>query len=227
MAIRATAKKFEMMNELLERLGGISPDRICLNPPPGTATENDLIRLQKKHGRLFELVEGTLVEKPVGLDQAFVGGNLFGPLWNYVQAHPIGRVYGADAMLSVLPGLVRLPDISFLSADQVAKHVQKRRAIGPFSPTLAVEVLSPSNTVKEMERKRKEYFLGGTRLVWIVDEETRTVEVWTSPDDCVRLTEDDTLDGGDVLPGFRLPLREIFVDPPKSAKKSDKRRGKK
>jgi Uma2 family endonuclease len=224
MAVRAAPKKFEMMNELLERLGGISPSRICLNPPPGTATEKDLIRLQKNHGRLFELVEGTLVEKPVGLDQAYVGGNLFGPLWNYLRDRPIGRVYGADAMLAVLPGLVRLPDITFLSADQVAKHLEKREAIGRFSPTLAVEVLSPSNTEKEMERKRKEYFLGGTRLVWIVDEATRTVQVWTSPDDCVTLTEEETLDGGDVLPGFRLPLREIFVDPPKPARK---RRGKK
>jgi Uma2 family endonuclease len=107
----------------------------------------------------------------------------------------------------------------------VAEHLEKREAIGPCSPALAVEVLSPSNTAKEMQRKRKEYFFGGTRVVWIVDEATRTVEVWTSPDECVTLSEDETLDGGELLPGFRLPLREIFVDPPRSTKK--KRRGRK
>jgi Uma2 family endonuclease len=204
-------------------LGGISPARICLNPPPGKATEKDLIRLQKKHGRLFELVEGTLVEKPVGIHEAFFAANISGYLFIYLRTNPIGRVYGADAMLQVLPGLVRLPDVSFLSADQVATLLEKHGPIGPFAPALAVEVLSPSNTTMEMERKRKEYFLGGTRLVWMVDESKRTVEVWTSPDDCVTLTEDDTLDGGDLLPGFRVALKDIFVDPPKPAK----RRGRK
>ena len=185
------------------------------------------MRLQKKNGHLYELVEGTLVEKPVGLEQAFLGGNIIGPLWIYLRTRPIGRVYSADAMLRVLPGLVRLPDVTFLTAEQVAAHLLTRDAIGPFSPALAVEILSPSNTAREMQRKRKEYFLGGTCLVWIVDPEKRTVEVWTSPDDVVTLTEEQTLDGGDLLPGFRLPLREIFVDPPKPAKKAGKRRGKK
>ena len=89
----------------------------------------------------------------------------------------------------------------------------------------AIEVLSPSNTEKEMERKRKEYFFGGTRLVWIVDESKRTVEVWTSPDDCVTLTEGDTLDGGDLLPGFRVALKDIFVDPPRPARRRGKKPG--
>ena len=227
MPVRTKPKKFEMLNELLKRLGGISPNRICLTPSPGKATEKDLVRLQKKNGRLFELVEGTLVEKPVGLDQALTGANILAPVWIYLRDHPIGRVCSADAMLRVLPELVRLPDISFLTLEQVAIHLEKREAIGPFSPALAVEILSPSNTTREMERKRKEYFLGGTQLVWIVDPEKRTIEVWTSPDECQTLSENQTLTGGDVLPGFSLPLREIFVDPPRPAKKPGKRNGKK
>jgi len=129
-------------------------------------------------------------------------------------------------MLRVLPGLVRLPDVSFLTAKQVAEYLEKRDAIGPFAPALAVEVISRKNTRKEMQRKRKEYFLGGTQLVWIVDPVKRTVEVWTSPDQCVTLTVEQTLTGGDLLPGFSVPVRDILPDPPKPTRRNKpKRRG--
>jgi Uma2 family endonuclease len=225
MKVRTPPKKFEMISDLLARLGGISPTRICLNPPPGKATEKDLIRLHKKHGRVFELVEGTLVEKPVGFEQSFFAANIIGYLFIYLRNRPIGRVYAPDAMLRLMPGLVRLPDVCFLTNEQVAAYMEERGTFCEFGPALAVEVLSPSNTEKEMDRKRQEYFRAGTGLVWIVDESKRTVEVWTSPDECVTLTEDDTLDGSGLLPGFRVALRDIFVDPPKTAKRRGKKRG--
>jgi Uma2 family endonuclease len=77
-------------------------------------------------------------------------------------------------------------------------------------PDIAVEVLSPSNPTKEMERKRREYFAGGAKLVWIVDPELHTVDVYTSVDQFRTLTESDTLDGGEVLPGFALSIRDWF-----------------
>jgi Uma2 family endonuclease len=75
-----------------------------------------------------------------------------------------------------------------------------------------VEVLSPGNTDLEMQGKLDDYFRTGTRLVWFVDPRTRTVDVYTAPDQSVRLTEANTLDGGTLLPGFRLPLRELFAE---------------
>jgi Uma2 family endonuclease len=78
-------------------------------------------------------------------------------------------------------------------------------------PDLAVEVLSKSNTEKEMKRKLREYFEAGTRLVWLVDPKARTVRVYTSPRKFKLLTEDQTLDGGEVLPGFELSLRKLFA----------------
>jgi Uma2 family endonuclease len=77
---------------------------------------------------------------------------------------------------------------------------------------LAVEVLSVNNTLKEMERKRKEYFQAGCRLVWEIDPAQRTATVYTSPEDSQVLSESDTLDGGDVLPGFKLPLAQAFTE---------------
>ncbi len=87
-------------------------------------------------------------------------------------------------------------------------------------------MLSDSNTREEMELKRKEYFFAGTRLVWIVDPPRRVVEVYTAPDQYVTLTEEQTLDGGDVLPGFKLPLRNLFSGVPQApaGKKASKRR---
>jgi Uma2 family endonuclease len=90
-----------------------------------------------------------------------------------------------------------------------------------------VEVLSKGNTPKEIQRKLKEYFLAGTRLVWVVDPRQRHVRVYTAPDRFVVLTEADTLDGGDVLPGFQLPLRELFALVPQSPKKPGKGRRRK
>ena len=84
-------------------------------------------------------------------------------------------------------------------------------AIPDLAPDLAVEVLSEGNTKQEMERKLKDYFFAGVRLVWYIDVKKRTVEVYTSPDQGVTLTEGQNLDGGDVLPGFRLPLRQLFA----------------
>src|SRR5206468_1626606 len=78
------------------------------------------------------------------------------------------------------------------------------------APDLAVEVLSKGNTRAEMDRKLREYFAAGVRLVWLIDPKTRTARVHTSPEEMTRLGEGDTLDGGDVLPGFALPLRDLL-----------------
>jgi Uma2 family endonuclease len=75
-----------------------------------------------------------------------------------------------------------------------------------------VEVLGAGNTPGEMARKRQEYFAAGVRLVWLVDPETRTVEMYTDPDQSTVRHEADMLEGGAVLPGFALPLRELFAE---------------
>jgi len=218
-----------MLDDLLKRLGNISPHRICLIGPVGKATEKDVIRIQDHTNRNFELVEGTLVEKPVNQLESSLTMDLAGHLWSYLRDNPLGYLTGPDGGMRVLEKLVRMPDISFIAWHQLPNRERCTEAIAPLSPALAVEVLSESNTREEMQLKRKEYFLGGTRLVWIVDPSKRTVEVWTSPDQCVTLTEDQTLDGGDVLPGFRVSLRELFANLPRlpARRGKSKRSGKK
>jgi Uma2 family endonuclease len=215
MPVIAEPAALPMLDGLLKRLGNIPPERICLAVPPGEATERDVIRLQDRTNRNFELVEGTLVEKPVGQLESFLTLHLAGFLWFYLRNNSLGYLTGPDGGIRVRKKLVRMPDIAFISWEQLPTREPSGDKILPFAARLAVEVLSESNTPEEIKRKKKEYFRAGTHLVWIVDLEKRVVEVWTSPDESVTLTEEETLDGGAVLPGFHLALRDLFANLPR------------
>ena len=114
-------------------------------------------------------------------------------------------------MLRLRPRLVRIPDVTFISWDQIPSGEFPTAPIPSLFPDLAVEVLSESNTTAEIDRKLSEYFAAGCRLAWIVDPKTNTADVYTSPADCQHLRANQSLDGSDVLPGFKLPLKELFA----------------
>jgi Uma2 family endonuclease len=199
---------------IINRLGGIDPGRIRLQPPPGTATEKDLVRVVEcKIGLLCELVDGTLVEKAMSVEESLLAGWLLTLLTNFVRPRRLGVVFGPDAMLRVAPRQIRLPDVTFVGPAKWRAWCRARPAIADFGPDLAVEVLSRKNTRAEMNRKRRDYFAAGTRLVWEINPRRRTVAVYTSLRDPIRLTASDTLDGRPVLPGFSLALAELFADP--------------
>jgi len=206
--------------ELLEQLGNIPAHRVRLRPPPGQATEADVLAVHDREDRLFELVDGVLVEKATGYRESLIATILSQLLWNFLGHHPLGVVAGADGTLRLAPGLVRIPDVSFISWDRMPGRTVPRAAIPHLGPDLAVEILSASNTPAEMTRKVAEYFDAGARLVWIVDPEARTATVYTAPEQSSIVTEDGTLGGGDILPGFAAPLRALFtpLDEPSPAR---------
>jgi Uma2 family endonuclease len=216
---------FETMADVLDHLGGISPQRVRMRPPPGRATEEDLIRVLTKSGRLFELVDGTLVEKVMGYGEGGLGMDIGRLLGKFLDQHDLGDLVGADATMRLMPRLVRIPDVSFVRWEKLPGRQRPKEAIPNLVPDLAVEVLSEGNTPGEMQRKLKEYFLSGVPLVWFVDPQKRTVAVFTAPDVRTVFTEEQTLDGGDVLPGLRLAVRDIFARVP-TAKRSRRRRPK-
>jgi Uma2 family endonuclease len=197
--------------DLLEELGGISPSRVRVRPPPGMATEQDVINIHDRENRLFELIEGVLVEKIMGYYEGRSAAVLIFFLETFLTDHNVGITAGADGMMRLSSGLVRIPDVSFISWDRLPGHRVPREPIPQLAPNLAVEVLSEGNTRAEMERKLRDYFAAGAELVWYIDPETRSAQVWTSLDDSVVVEEQGTLEGGTVLPGFRLPLREYFA----------------
>ena len=195
--------------DLLHQLGDIPPDRVRFNPIPGTATLKDLLLPENKR---CELVDGTLVEKTVGLEESFLAIWLGQILNEFVQSRNLGIVTGESGFLELTEGTVRAPDISFISWDRMPKRRRPSKPIPALTPDLAVEVLSKSNTKKEMTRKRKEYFRSGVRLVWEINPRKRSVRVYTAVDQFSDLSAADILTGDPVLPGFKLPLAQLFVE---------------
>ena len=196
--------------DLLASLGRVSATRVRLRPFPGTATERDVIAVHDREDRLCELVDGTLVEKVMGFDLSRFAVVLAAYLMTYLNQHDLGAVLGADGMMKLFPGMVRIPDVAFISWGRYPKRKRRRGEIPLVVPDLVVEVLSEGNTPKEMARKLDDYFRAGVRLVWYVNPKKRTVSVYNGPDESELLREDETLSGGDVLPGFSLSISEWF-----------------
>jgi len=195
--------------ELADRFGSLPAWRIRTDVPPGSASEDDVGRLQRESGVLCELVDGVLVEKAVSDFTAFLGLEIGRILGNFVVSRRLGWVLGADGFTRLFGTRLRAPDVSFVRRDQRPDGLLER-GYADGGPALAVEVFSPGNTRREMEEKRAEYHASGTGLVWIVYPETRTIEVSTSADRVVTLAAEDDLAGEPVLPGFVVKVGDIF-----------------
>jgi Uma2 family endonuclease len=174
-------------------------------------TANQLLAMPDD-GYRYELVKGELVRvAPAGSEHGEVAMDLAGPLHQYVKKHNLGKVYAAETgfKLESNPDTVRAPDIAFVRLERV-KRTGRPKGFWPGAPDLAVEVVSPRDTVSEVEEKVAEWLAGGTRMVWVVSLKLRTVTVYRSLTDIVMLTEKDKLDGADVVPGFQMNVAEIF-----------------
>ena len=199
--------------ELLDRLGHVPPERIRLQPPPGIATEADVLAaLEAPRKRICELIDGVLVEKASGYSESVLATCLIVSLNTFVRPRNLGLVTAPDGTIRLWAGRVRIPDVAFTSWERMPNRRRPPEPIPSLAPDLAVEVLSISNTAAEMNLKRQDYFTAGVRLVWEVDPGTRTVSVYTASAESVVLTATAILDGGTVLPGFALPLRELFAE---------------
>jgi Uma2 family endonuclease len=136
----------------------------------------------------------------------------------YLREHPIGHAGSEVRCIFGLHGRKRgyIPDFIFV----VASRPGSLPTNGPFygAPDLAVEILSPDDRMTRVQRKVRFYLANGVRLLWLIDPENRIVTVMTTPDQSITLSEDDELDGGDLLPGFRVPVREVLppAQPPAS-----------
>lgn len=201
---------FTHLNDLLARFADYPPERVRLRPAPGTATKQDVLDIDRTEGKLCELIDGVLVEKAVGFKESFLASWLGRRMGNFAEQHNLGIVLGADGTVELFPDQVRIPDVAFYSWDRLPGRQIPDEPIPELHPDLAVEVLSKTNTRGEMFAKRKDYFFAGVRLVWFVDRRARTVEVYTGVHQVTTLTDAHTLTGGDVLPGFALPVADLF-----------------
>ncbi len=204
--------KFDNFAALMERLGGVPLERIRMDAPPGMATEKDVLAVRAgPEPRLCELIDGVLVEKAMGIRESILASFLAHLIHDFLGVNAEGIVLGADGMIRTFPGQVRIPDVSFISWENLPNDEVPDEGISNIAPNLAVEVLSPSNTKAEIDRKLQDYFRAGVELVWVIDPKTRTAKAYTSPIDVVPISKTGSLDGGSVLPGFRLSLKDLFA----------------
>jgi len=164
-------------------------------------------------GFRYELIEGELRRmSPAGHDHGRIGMELAVPLGHYIKSKRLGKVYLAETgfKLRSNPDTVRAPDIAFVRQERIE---QAGSVTGYWNgaPDLAVEVTSPSDTVSEVEEKVTEWLDAGASMVWVISPKLKTVTVYRSLTDITILTEKDTLNGGEVVPGFQIPVNEIFA----------------
>lgn len=200
------------LEERLVELGGIAPERVRAQPPPGSATLGDLLQVnEERREGLCELVDGCLVEKAMGYEASVVAITIARILGNFVSRRRLGLVSGPDGFFQLISS-VRGPDVAYVSVDRLPGGRLPNEPFPAIVPNLVVELLSPGNTKSEMARKRLEYFLQGVQVAWMVDCNQRTVAVYTSPTEVVVLGQVDPIDGGIALPGFTAKVAEFFSD---------------
>ena len=208
---KTAAELLDTIADLLDHLGDIPASRVRLHPWPGTATEVDLLTVNEHEPCICELIDGVLVEKSVGIHESMIALLIGHFLIEYVRSRNLGMVAGADGAVRMESGQIRVPDVAFYALENLPCKPLEMPPIPYIWPDLAIEVLSKSNTPREMTRKLNEYFAAGTELLWYVDPKTETVRVYTDPETFRVIDTSGILDGGSVLPGFVLPVRSIFA----------------
>jgi Uma2 family endonuclease len=174
----------------------------------------DLLEMDDE-GIAFELNDdGTLEERAMSNRSSEVGATFLRIIGIYVYSQKLGRVFGSDLLMRFWPDFprrVRSPDVAFVAAGRIPVDAPDAGFL-EIPPDLIVEVSSPNDIADKVERKVREYLDGGVRLLWVVYPETRTVLVRRPGGADTTLTEDDMLEGEDVLPGFSVPVRDLFPE---------------
>ena len=174
-------------------------------------TAADLLRLNGQ-GVRGELIRGVLCETvSAGAEHSFIAIRIGGEFDRYVRRHKLGRVGGTDGGVLIQrdPDTVREPDIFYISAERLPLDVRMPGYLEAI-PEIVVEIVSPTDTQREVNDKTLMWLSHGVLLVIEVYPDEKAVMLHRPGQPAVTLTGDDVLDGGDVLPGFRLPLRDIF-----------------
>lgn len=163
--------------------------------------------LPENADRLFELIEGEIVEKVASFTPSKIASRINYYFVDFNMKHDLGDVTAADGGYIMSPKSVFMPGVGFISKARLPQEPDRE---APVPPDLAVEVKSPTDSIRKMRLKAEKYLDYGTQLVWLVFPDDQTVEVYKPDADVITIGIDGTLDGGDVLPGFTLAVKDIF-----------------
>ena len=173
-------------------------------------SDEELLRLPKD-GNKYELVDGGLRVSPAGWAHERVVARLMGRVSMWVEARGLGDILGSNALYVLPGGNKRAPDLSFVAAGRLDGAAGS--AWLALAPDLAVEVVSPNDSARQLLDTVGEYLGAGVRLVWVIDPERRSAAAYRSPTDVREIGPGGSLDGDDVLPGFVCSLSEIVGEP--------------
>ncbi|MBV8269132.1 MAG: Uma2 family endonuclease [Planctomycetaceae bacterium] len=180
-------------------------------------TPEDLLAMPDE--KSYELIDGKLVERNMGVLSSWVGGRLYRQLAEFVEGHDLGWVFPADVGFQCFPGstrTVRKTDVAFIRSGRFPGE-QLPEGYSRIAPDLAVEVISPNDLAYKVDEKVDAYLKAGVRLVWVAHPHTRTVLIYRSDGSVGLVREADELSGEDVVPGFRCPVAAIFPPEPSPA----------
>ncbi len=175
-------------------------------------TAEELLQHTENEAKKWELYRGELIKvSPSGGRHGQLSIKIGRLIEEFVAARKLGVVCGAETgfMLARNPDTVRAPDVSFVRQERISKEGVPD-GFWPFAPDLAVEVVSPSDSTKELSEKLKDYLDHGVPLIWVIYPKTKTVIVHTQ-NGLQKLQPGSTLDGGDVLPGFRCEISDLLA----------------
>jgi Uma2 family endonuclease len=174
-------------------------------------TADELLHLSST-GRRYELVEGELFEMPpAGARHGSVAMQIGALLNAHVRTHQLGKVFAAETgfILRRNPDTVRAPDASFVSQERLPSG-ELPTGFMDLAPDLSVEVVSPTDRAREIQEKVADWLRAGTTLVWVIDPASHSATAYRSLDDFRELSESDSLEGGEVIPGFVCPVKDLF-----------------
>jgi Uma2 family endonuclease len=182
------------------------------HPKPYTIDEYEQFVARPENAeRIFELINGEIIEKVPTEEHGLIGGNLTGSIWNFNREHKLGRVTVEPRHQTPDDRYnSRLPDVAFTSRARALPLVTQGAV--PQMPDLAIEIKSPTDSLRKMRDKAAYYLANGAQLVWLVLPDKRLIEIYRASGEVDVLTENDTLDGEAVLPGFTLPVRDVFAE---------------
>jgi Uma2 family endonuclease len=174
-------------------------------------TDAELMALPQDGGKR-ELLQGEIIMSPAGSEHGMICVRIVVALEQHIRPHKIGMVFESSTGFRLTPEDLLSPDVAFVAKARLVGLKRPPRGFFPGAPDLVVEVLSPTDTSERMHEKLSLYFAHGARLAWVINPAERNALVYRGPEADRLLRLSDALDGDDVLPGFHLPLAELFAE---------------
>lgn len=163
-------------------------------------------------GHKYERVNEGILMSPAGFEHGGIAIRLSSMLWSHVAAHRLGMILDSSTGFRLSNGNVRSPDISFVAAARLRGMKRPPRGFFEGAPDLAVEILSPGNTVDEIHERLVDLFTNGTRLVWVVNPIERNATIYRAPEPIALVRIGECLEGEELLPAFSYPLADLFAE---------------